>query len=258
MTLSARSLLVDGVPRRVLLVEPEERPTAIVLSLHGSRSGPEEQVRLSGMDRLAGMDGAVVAFPQGSARLGRGWAWDHEGDLPFLSLLIDRLREDFPWAGRVCVAGMSGGARMASLVGSARSDAVAAIGAVAGLRAPTRPPGRPVSVIAFHGTADRINRYAGGGRSEWRESVPDAARAWASANGVVASTRETPIGRTLTRTTYGDADGPGEVTLWTIRGGGHSWPGGRSMGLIARLLLGSTTREIDATREIWEYHRRHA
>ena len=127
MTLSARSLTVDGVGRRVLLVEPDGRPTGIVLSLHGSRSSPEEQVRLSGMDRLAVTEGAVVAFPQGGAPLGRGWAWDHEVDLEFLSLLIDELRNDFPRAGRVCLAGMSGGARMACRVGSTRSDAVAAI-----------------------------------------------------------------------------------------------------------------------------------
>ena len=112
-------------------------------------------------------------------------------------------------------------------------------------------------VIAFHGTADRFNPYAGGGRPEWRESVPDAARSWALANGIAGGPRETSVGRTLTQTTYGGGSAPGEVVLWTVRGGGHSWPG-RSMGLIARLLLGSTTREIDATREIWAFHRRHA
>ena len=146
---------------------------------------------------------------------------------------------------------------MASRLAGARSDAVGTLGAVAGLRAPDRPPGRAIAVIAFHGTADRINPYGGGGREEWRESVPDAARAWAIANGISTSARESASGRSLASTAYGGDGGPGEVVLWTIRGGGHTWPGGR-MGLMGRLFLGTTTREIDATAEIWRFHQRHA
>ncbi len=257
MTLRYLDVPVAGGARLVLVVDPPGRPSGIVVCLHGSRSNPEEQVRLSGMDRLAEAGQAVVAFPQGSVPLGRGWAWNPDADLPFLSALVDRLRLEHPLAGRACVAGMSGGARMASRLAGARSDAVATLGAVAGLRAPDRPPGRAIAVIAFHGTADRINPYRGGGREEWRESVPDAARAWAIANGISNSARESAVGRALSSTAYGGEGGPGEVVLWTVRGGGHSWPG-RSMGLIARLLLGPTTREIDATREIWAFHRRHA
>jgi poly(3-hydroxybutyrate) depolymerase len=45
--------------------------------------------------------------------------------------------------------------------------------------------------------------------------------------------------------------------LWTALGAGHTWPGSQ-LGLGLRLLLGRTTREIDATAEIgrfWERHR---
>ncbi len=245
-----------GDPERVVVVAPAGAPTAIVLCLHGSRSNPDEQARISGMARLADQ-GALVVFPRASGRMGTGWAWDHDADLPFLSDLIDELRARYPFAGRVCLAGMSGGARMACHVASARADAVGAVGAVAGLRAPDRPPGRPVAVVAFHGTSDRVNPYTGGGRAEWRESVPDAARAWAIANGVTGRPHESAASARLTSLSYGAPGAPGEVVLWTMRGAGHSWPGGR-MGLIGRLLLGSTSREIDATAEIRAFHRRHA
>lgn len=257
MTLRYVDVPVGGAARRVLVVDPPGRPSAIVVCLHGSRSDPAGQARLSGMDRLAKAGQAVVAFPQGSVPLGRGWGWDPDTDLPFLSALVDRLRLEHPLVGRACVAGMSGGARMASRLAGARSDAVGTLGAVAGLRAPDRPPGRAIAVIAFHGMADRINPYRGGGREEWRESVPDAARAWAIANGISTSARESAVGRALTSTAYGGDGGPGEVVLWTIRGGGHTWPGGRT-GLIGRFFLGATTREIDATAEIWRFHERHA
>ena len=61
----------------------------------------------------------------------------------------------------------------------------------------------------------------------------------------------------LTRTTYGAEGQPGEVTLWTSRGAGHTWPGGH-LGLLLSLFLGRTSREIDATKSIWEFGLRHA
>jgi polyhydroxybutyrate depolymerase len=250
---------LTGLPLagRLLVVRPAGPPTGIVLSLHGSRSRPDQQARLSGMDRLAASEGALVVFPRGGVVMGRGWAWDHDADLPFLSDVIDHLRAMHPFAGRVCVAGISGGARMACHLAAARSDAVGTVGAVAGLRAPDRAPGRPVAIVAFHGTGDRINPYAGGARPEWTESVQDAARAWAVANGVSGRPHEEVATATLASLSYGTADAPGEVTLWTMRGAGHSWPGGH-MNVIGRLLLGPTNREIDATAEIWAFHRRHA
>ena len=36
----------------------------------------------------------------------------------------------------------------------------------------------PLRVVAFHGTADRLNPFAGSGTERWNESVPDAAAAW--------------------------------------------------------------------------------
>ena len=132
----------------------------------------------------------------------------------------------------------------------ARSDLVTAVGAVGGLRVPDLPaPPRPVPVLAFHGTADRVNPYEGGGAEYWGEGVQAAARRWAAANGLPLEAQEDSPTPTLTRTRYGPDGAPGEVVLWTVRGGGHTWPGGRT-GLAIRLLLGRTTRDVDATARI--------
>jgi polyhydroxybutyrate depolymerase len=49
---------------------------------------------------------------------------------------------------------------MSCVLAAARSDLVSAVGAVAGLRSGGRhTPTRPVPILAFHGTADRINPY---------------------------------------------------------------------------------------------------
>lgn len=257
--LHARSLVADGIPRVFLLAEPAGAPTGIILSLHGSTSTAVAQSRLTGMQRLAETAGAVVAFPQAALPARRGFSWDHATDLRFLTLLVDDLRSAYPTPpDRVCVCGMSGGARMACHFAWTHSERVAAVGAVAGLRAADDPaPARAVPVLAFHGTADRINPYAGGPDERWRESVVAAAHRWALANGHPAEPVETRASDGLTRMTFGTDGGPGEVTLWTVDGGGHTWPGSRG-GLLMRLFLGRTTGEIDATDEIWRFFVRHA
>jgi poly(3-hydroxybutyrate) depolymerase len=42
------------------------------------------------------------------------------------------------------------------------------------------------------------------------------------------------------------------VMLWTVSGGGHTWPGS-PLGLLLRVLLGKTTTEIDATQILLSY-----
>ncbi len=256
-----RSVTVPGAPDRPCLVAvPDLAPpegATIFLSLHGSRSGAGGQRRLSRMDRLTGR-GAIVGFPEGGLRRGFGRAWDIDDDAAYLVAVIQTLRVQYrPADPRVVVAGMSGGARMACHLASLRPDLVRAVGAVAGLRAPSRPPlSRPVPIVAFHGTADRINPYRGHSRGEWIESVPESADAWARANGTEARALTDVVASGVRRTRYGDAGGPGEVPLYTIDGGGHTWPGGH-LGFIGGLLLGRTSGEIDATERIWAFAMEH-
>jgi polyhydroxybutyrate depolymerase len=258
MTVTGRSIDIGGSTRTFGLAEPAGQVTAVLLSLHGTRSSWPGQSRLS---RMAGLvdAGAVVAFPEAVLRIGSGYEWDHEGDLPFLEQLVSQLISRYsPPGGRVCVTGMSGGARMSCVLAAARADLVSAVGAVAGLRSGGRhTPIRPVPILAFHGTADRINPYHGGNTPRWDESVEESARHWAAANRMPAQPEVVAVSPTLTRTTYGAEGKPGEVTLFTSKGAGHTWPGGH-LGLLLRLFLGRTTTEIDATAKIWDFDRAHA
>src|ERR1700677_196709 len=98
MPVKPHTIEVGGVRRRLLVSAPTGPPNAIVLSLHGSTSTPERQVRLSRMAPLA-EQGAVVAFPQGSIPSRAGWEWDLNGDVVFLDALVDYLRETFDATG---------------------------------------------------------------------------------------------------------------------------------------------------------------
>jgi polyhydroxybutyrate depolymerase len=254
-----RSIDVGGSARTFGVAEPRAgEVAAVLLSLHGSRSTWARQARWSRMARLADA-GAVVAFPEAVRPIGSGYEWDHERDLPFLEQLVGELISRYsPPGGRVCVTGMSGGARMSCVLASARADLVSAVGAVAGLRSGDgHIPTRSVPILAFHGTADRINPYAGGNTPRWDESVEESARHWAAANRMPEQPAVVAISPTLTRTTYGTEGEPGEVTLFTSKGAGHTWPGGHP-GLFLRLFLGRTSTEIDATSTIWDFARAHA
>lgn len=247
----AEVLNVAGLARRFLLAEPSGAPSIIVLSLHGSRSLPERQARLSSMERLCGW-GAVVVFPEAGWPLGSGFEWDLEGDVEYLQVLVGWLLARYPEADRrVCLAGMSGGARMASRFASLHPEAVQVLGAVAGLRAPAQARlEHPQRVLAFHGTADSFNPFAGSGTERWNESVPDAAAAWARALGLPSEPNRQELTDHLSRISFGDPGEAATVTLFVTAGAGHTWPGAR-LPLFLRLTLGRTSKEIDATTEIW-------
>ena len=248
----ARSVVsVDGVSRAYFSRGAAAASAGMILCLHGSRSTAARQAWFSGMDSLRS-DGLAVVYPQAEVAAGRGYAWDHERDLAYLAAVVEQVRADQGAAtSPVFLAGMSGGARMACTYATARAGEVAAVAAVAGLRSPEVRPARPVPIVAFHGLADRINPYLGGRGDRWRESVPEAAAAWAAANGVEASPASTEPGPGLTKLTYGEGT-PGEVTLWTFKHAGHTWPG-RPVGPLLRLLLGRTSTEVDATHEIGSF-----
>ncbi|MGH9097779.1 MAG: alpha/beta hydrolase family esterase [Acidimicrobiales bacterium] len=260
MPLQPRVITTGDAERSYLVAEPppDAPASAVVMNLHGTRSTAARQAHLSGFEPLAQAASAVVVFPQAIVPIGSGFEWDPGQDVDYIAGLAAELLGRHRTAhGRVILTGMSGGARMSSFFAGVHPELVQAVGAVAGLRSPGVPVHRPVPILSFHGTRDRINPYGGSGTQRWNESVPDAARAWALANGITTPPVEVAVSPTLTRTTYGEEGQPGEVTLLTSRGAGHTWPGGH-LGLLMTLFLGRTPREIDATKSIWEFGLRHA
>jgi poly(3-hydroxybutyrate) depolymerase len=127
------------------------------------------------------------------------------------------------------------------------------------------PPDAPVSavVMSLHGTSSTADRQA---RLSGFEDLTHTAGAVvvfpeaiqpALTNGITDPRTEVAVSPTLTRTTYGAEGQTGEVTLLTSRKARHTWPGGH-LGLLLGLFLGRTSREIDATKSIWEFGLRHA
>jgi polyhydroxybutyrate depolymerase len=216
------------------------RAVPLVLNLHGTGSSAARQEAITGMDATADKYSFIVVYPQGVRRSGNGYAWNLPGttgadDIAFLTDLIGLVRERYCVdATRVYAAGFSGGARLASSLACHRAAGIAALAAVAGLRAPAPcTPGHPVSVVALHGTADTQNPYAGKGAAYWTYSVPVAARRWAGYQGCAALPRTERPYPGVVRGTYQGCLGGAVVELYTLTGKGHIWPRAGTGGLDA-------------------------
>jgi polyhydroxybutyrate depolymerase len=161
---------------------------------------------------------------------------------------------------RVDMTGFSGGARMASQAGCDLPTRIAAIAPASGLRFPSPcPTSRPVPVLAFHGTADPVDPYDGHGPSYWTESVPEAARRWAEHDRCVKAKDATVPAASpgVPVTTYGTCAAGTSVSLETISGAGHTWPGGPPLPAALRRVLGPQSETVDANATIAAFFRGH-
>ncbi len=116
---------------------------------------------------------------------------------------------------------------------------------------------RPVPMIAIHGTADRTVPYHGGTSWVAPRAFPDLptwAADWARRNRCAEGAVESVVAADVTRLEYASCADGADVVLYTVHGGGHSWPGG---GPLPEWLVGSTGHGIDATKELWAFFREH-
>jgi polyhydroxybutyrate depolymerase len=184
-------------------------------------------------------------------------------DVTFISDLIDMLEAEYNIdPTRIYADGLSNGGGMSFAVSCRLSYRVAAVGAVAA--AQTLPwdwcgDSRPVPMVAFHGTDDRIVPYEGGPSGDpfnpiMFPAVRDWAASWARRNRCGPNPIESAVAADVTRLEYTDCADEAAVVLYTIRGGGHSWPGGTPL---PQWIVGPTSRSIDASSQMWAFFREH-
>lgn len=147
------------------------------------------------------------------------------------------------------------------------SDRIAAIAPVSGtLCLDDIKPKRPVSVIEFHGTDDRIVPYDGRKNLTTEllgsKSVEDTISVWVKLDGcpeqpkVDALPHKADDATKVFQKTYGPGKDGSEVVLIEIDGGGHTWPGAASPPAVGQF-LGNTTHDISANEMLWDFFQRH-
>lgn len=162
------TIVSSGQRREYLLYVPRSydraKPTPLVISMHALALWPAAQMETSQWNKVADEHGFIVVYPSGTGVLPKMWRMKPEADLMagvrFISELIDTLKSAFNIdPTRIYANGFSNGGGMAFVLSCTLSERIAAVGTVGAAQvlpwswcADTRP----VPMVAFHGTADRI------------------------------------------------------------------------------------------------------
>lgn len=269
-------LLHGGEERSYLVHLPPaydgKKPLPLVLVLHGGGGEAEGMARITRFSEKADRKGFIAVYPNGMGILSRqfltwnagnccGPALDFDtDDVGFIRALLKKLKKDFSIdTKRIYVTGLSNGGMMSYRLACELSGDIAAIAPVAGAMNVECKPERPLSVVIFHGTEDGHVRYDGGEplvRADWHDRtdrpVKETVALWVKFNGCRPQAQTSVKGNVQIERYSGCREGT-EVVLYTIRGEGHSWPGGRRWAPWAAV----PTREISATDLIWEFFASH-
>jgi polyhydroxybutyrate depolymerase len=233
----------------------------LVFNFHGYTSNAMQEQLLSKMNAKADDAGFIAIFAEGT---GNPQSWDAGAccgqavqnavdDIGFvkdmLATATQRLCID---QRRIFATGMSNGGFLSHRLGCELADTIAAVAPVASvLGMPSCTPSRPMPVLHFHGTADPLVPY-GGSPSLGFPSVPDTFAGWAMRDQCTDMPSQTFSMGDSHCSSYLHCAGGAEVTLCTIDGGGHTWPGGTPVPS-----LGYTTPNLSATDSMWSFFQAH-
>src|SRR3989454_10554774 len=264
------SFVSSGQKREYLLYVPRgydrSKPTPLVISLHGAGLWGAAEKETSQWNRVADEHGFIVVYPSGEGGGGpRVW---HEGsgarpsrDVRFISELIDTLAAAYNIdPTRIYANGLSNGGGMSFVLSCTMSDRIAAVGLVAAahlLPWEWCTDRRPVPMIAFHGTADPEVPYNGGRTwvaPERFPSIPTWTANWARRNRCAPKPLDSAVAADVIRRAYTHCADDAAVVLYTVRGGGHTWPGGKPL---PEWFAGPTRTSIDATSLMWAFFGEH-
>ncbi len=222
------------------------QPTPLVLNFHGLYGTPFQQAMFSQYDAAAATSGVIVAYPAGienswNTGLCCGGAQSMGvDDVGFARTVVQNISlNSCIDVSKVFAIGMSNGGHMAHRLACEAADVFAGVASVAGVLTMLQcQPSRPISVQQFHGTSDSIVSY--GGYGPGFPAVDGMMVDWAARNGCAPVPVISHEEGDATCETWTACDDGVEVTLCTVDGGGHCWPGNASC------TFGSSTTDVSA------------
>lgn len=255
---------------------------AVVIMLHGRGLTGKGAMNDTGWAEKADKVGFLAVFPEATPPdpskplhilenpqmwnegSGRGHAClRNVDDVGFVNAIIDDLCSRFVVDEmRIFVTGFSAGAHMTYRLGVELSNRIAAVAPVSGLFwLNVSKLDYPVPLVCFFGTGDPVVPFRGGVfKNAWGETLTypscgDSVMRWVRLLGCPDKPVEVDDREGVRRVVYGPGRGGSEVVFYTIEGGGHTWPGGRSA--LPERVVGKMTYKITATDVIWEFFQKH-
>lgn len=274
---TTRTLTHDGLERSYILYVPTsinwDAPVPLVFVFHGGTGNAQSAIAMSGFNDVADQNGFILIYPNGTGRLSDdklltwnggdccGFAQEKDvDDVGFVRAVVTELKSLVTIdAGRIFATGLSNGAILSQRLACEAADIFTAVAPVAGtLNYSPCQPSQPVSVIAFHGTADQHILFDGGHGPDSLvnvdfASVQDSVGFWITSNDCTLQPQTDSFDDIRHEVWSGCMDDTA-VELYTIIGGGHAWPGGNSGWPGAD----KPTQTIAASALIWEFFAVHS
>ncbi|MFY0538677.1 alpha/beta hydrolase family esterase [Nannocystis pusilla] len=143
---------------------------------------------------------------------------------------------------------MSNGGYISHRLACEATDLIAAIAPVsATIVIDPCTPSRPIAVQMFNGTTDLLVPYNGG----IYQSAPQSLADWVDHNNCSGEPDVIHNG-SVTCEAYDECDAGVSVTLCTIEGMGHCWPGNPACP------FGTPNEELDASEQAWNFFQHHS
>jgi polyhydroxybutyrate depolymerase len=283
---SSQTIDVGGVARQYLVHVPlsydRARPASLVLVFHGGGGEAAGMERISGMNEVSDRHGFIAVYPQGVDRQwkdgrdvparGSGASLTEMDDVTFIAALISALESKYRIdPKRIYATGISNGAIFSLRLACDLGSEIAAIAPVAGsIPADFQDTckGQPVSVMMINGTDDKLVPFRGGkvggpfvGQG-YVVPVAQTVSSWVSTDGCAPVSRSFALpdadpndGTTTAVQSFDRCRNGTAVQLYTISGGGHTWPDGPQY--LPQFIVGKVSYDFNASETMWQFFASH-
>ena len=184
-------------------------------------------------------------------------------DIAFFNQMLDQVNAKASTdPTRVYALGLSEGGFMSLRAACSLSDRITAVAAVGAAMPKTMIclPSRPVPVLMISGTSDPVVPYGGGTEKNLQLetlSAEDSTKDWAKidrCNDKPEKGKWTALQKGSTETkkdTYEGCQQGAEVVLYSVKGGGNTWPGGEQYE--PENTVGKTSQDVNANEILWNF-----
>lgn len=290
------SVMVDGLQRQFQVHVPpgydRSKPMPVVLIFHGLHMNSTMMMGMTGFNPVADHNNFIAVYGDGiNNRWSDGRTSSGVDDIAYVTSLLDKLAKQVNVdRRRIYACGISNGGFFAQVLACNLPDRIAAAGVVASTMMDhtqgMMQGSKAVPIVFFLGTDDPLLPWADGRTKDIGKlgealglsslgsidnglarygglmTVPETIGFWTSHNNCSGSPqtrqeadRDPRDGTTVRRESYGSSSN--QVVLYTIEGGGHTWPGCPNLSAISGL-TGKISQDIDASNEMWEFFKSHS
>lgn len=290
------SVMVDGLQRQFQVHVPpgydRSRPMPVVLIFHGLHMNSTMMMGMTGFNPVADHNNFIAVYGDGvNNRWSDGRTSSGVDDIAYVTSLLEKLAKEVNIdRRRIYACGISNGGFFAQVLACNLPDKIAAAGVVASTMM-DRTQGmmqgsKAVPIVFFLGTDDPLLPWGDGRTKDIGKlgealglsslgsidnglarygglmTVPETIGFWTGHNNCSGSPqtrqeadRDPRDGTTIRRESYGSSSN--QVVLYTIEGGGHTWPGCPNLSAISGL-TGKISQDMDASSEMWEFFKSHS